>query len=61
MNWILPSETKKQGEVPRQRSQQDAGGHGQRDPFQLICHNICVLIQEMHELGIEVEFSGTLE
>jgi len=22
----------------------------------IICHNICVLIQESHELGIEVEF-----
>ena len=22
----------------------------------LICHNVCVLIQESHELGIEVEF-----
>ena len=22
----------------------------------IICHNICVLIQETHELGIEVEF-----
>jgi hypothetical protein len=22
----------------------------------LICHNICVLIQESHELGIEVDF-----
>jgi len=25
----------------------------------LICHNICVLIQEAHELGIEVKFQGT--
>ena len=25
----------------------------------LICHNICVLIQEAHELGIEVKFEGT--
>jgi transposase len=24
----------------------------------LICHNICVLIQEAHELGIEVKFEG---
>ena len=24
----------------------------------LICHNICVLIQEAHELGIEVKFQG---
>jgi transposase len=24
----------------------------------LICHNICVLIQESHELGIEVNFAG---
>ena len=22
----------------------------------IICHNICVLIQEMHELGIDIEF-----
>ena len=22
----------------------------------IVCHNICVLIQESHELGIEVEF-----
>jgi len=22
----------------------------------IICHNICVLIQESHELGIEVRF-----
>jgi len=22
----------------------------------IICHNVCVLIQESHELGIEVEF-----
>jgi hypothetical protein len=22
----------------------------------IICHNICVFIQESHELGIEVEF-----
>src|SRR5262245_27331728 len=25
----------------------------------IICHNICVLIQETHELGIEVDFHGT--
>lgn len=24
--------------------------------LKVLCHNICVLIQEMHELGIEVEF-----
>jgi transposase len=24
----------------------------------IICHNICVLIQESHELGIEVEFAS---
>jgi transposase len=24
----------------------------------IICHNICVLIQEMHELGIEIDFSA---
>jgi transposase len=24
----------------------------------IICHNICVLIQEAHELGIEVKFQG---
>jgi hypothetical protein len=25
----------------------------------LICHNICVLIQEGHELGIDVQFRRT--
>ena len=24
----------------------------------IICHNICVLIQKSHELGIEVEFGS---
>jgi len=24
----------------------------------IICHNICVVIQEMHELGIEPDFSS---
>jgi hypothetical protein len=24
----------------------------------IICHNICVLIQETHELGIEIEFKN---
>jgi hypothetical protein len=22
----------------------------------IVCHNICVLIQESHELGVEVDF-----
>lgn len=26
----------------------------------VVCHNICVVIQSMHELGIEVEFIGSL-
>jgi hypothetical protein len=26
----------------------------------LICHNICVLIQETHELGVEVDFQKKL-
>lgn len=25
--------------------------------FKILCHNICVLIQEMHELGIEISFA----
>lgn len=26
-----------------------------------LCHNLCVLIQEMHELGVSVDFSGCVE
>jgi hypothetical protein len=26
----------------------------------VVCHNICVVIQSMHELGIEVEFIGKM-
>jgi hypothetical protein len=25
----------------------------------VLCHNLCVVIQEMHELGIEATFWGT--
>jgi transposase len=27
--------------------------------LKILCHNICVIIQEMHELGITVQFSTT--
>ena len=27
----------------------------------IVCHNICVLIQEAHELGIETGFTKALE
>lgn len=26
----------------------------------IICHNVCVLIQEMHELGIDIEFKTVI-
>jgi hypothetical protein len=26
----------------------------------IICHNICVLVQETHELGLDVEFDGNI-
>ena len=29
--------------------------------LKFLCHNICVLIQEMHELGIQVELRGVVK
>ena len=43
-----------QGEVPRSRPQQDAVVAMVNEVLcKIICHNICCLIQESHELGIE--------
>ena len=29
--------------------------------LRFLCHNICVLIQEAHELGIKIELNGVMD
>ena len=45
-----------QAEVRGQRAVEDGRGDGQRSAVQGARHNLCVLIQEQHELGIEPVF-----
>lgn len=29
--------------------------------LKILCHNLCVVIQEMHELGIEADFTNQVD
>src|SRR5438046_1502308 len=49
-----------QSEVPRSRSQQERR-MANEVLCKIICHNICCLIQEAHELGISLEGLGQSE